>query len=304
MGFGSRPYAGGMPAVEKRPAVRNSKPRENVCVLQTWTADRFDGFREGGRTSPMNLGAHRQEPNAPYQRSDFVVKALGLPEITQRSLFAEVFGNVLARELGIETFAPALIDIDAEFADDVNQAIRRNHPEKARVGIVIQAGLAAGSETFKTGNLVSASVHSQLTDERVPPALSLYCFDLLTQNPDRATGPKPNCGFVGDRLLAYDFELAFSFLLALQIGPRVPAWKVSEHGIANGHLFRGQLRNSACNFDPFLSLLGDLSDQRLAQLAAMLPPTWDMWTNRVCAHIMEVRDNRTDFALELRRTLA
>ena len=43
-----------------------------------------------------------------------VVKALGHPELTEANLFCEVFGNLLARELGIATPAPALVNLSAE----------------------------------------------------------------------------------------------------------------------------------------------------------------------------------------------
>jgi hypothetical protein len=73
---------------------------------------------------------------SPVSRT-FVVKALGLPEVTRLGLICELFGNLLAREVGVTTPAPALVDIDADAADALNTSL-------APRGLSIQPGLAVG----------------------------------------------------------------------------------------------------------------------------------------------------------------
>lgn len=272
-------------------------------MLQTWTADRLGDVKRDGRTRPLVLGARMPKPDGTIARCDFVVKALGLPEVTAQSLFCEIFGNVIAQELGVETFEPAFVELDRGLVDDINAELPRF---TGMAGIKVQPGLAVGTRAYAHGNLASVSSYAKLNPAQEDHALSIYCFDLLVQNPDREKGHKPNCGFDGDRIIAYDFELAFSFLRLLQLGTPEPPWNVTKHGIYQRHLFHAHLRKigSGCNFEPFLSLLDQLTDLRLEQLSAMLPIAWAAWAKRASGHIAEVRSHRSEFEWELRRTLA
>ena len=233
------------------------------------------------------------------------MKALGLPEVTERALFCEAFGNLLARELGIETFPPALIELSPEFVGDTNPFLQ-TLPQLAGRRIELQAGTAVGTEYHSRGNLTPVSSLTVLSDdEHRSHAVSIYAYDLLVQNPDRAGGPKPNCAIEGNRIIAFDFELAFSFLLALTFGSQPQPWEVSRHGISGKHVFYNQLRGQRHPPSlPILQLLTQLTDNRLRQLALMLPAGWQTWADRVCAHIVAVRDHVGDFEVELRRSLA
>jgi hypothetical protein len=222
-----------------------------------------------------------------------VVKSLGLPEVTQSSLCAELFGNLLARELGVETPAPALVDLTPEFVEAIKPAL---FPR----GIRPQPGLAAACEYFR-GGFASAVPDAALTRGELAQAARIYAFDLLVQNPDRRP-EKPNCAQRGGRFMAYDFEMAFSFLLV--IGQKDEPWEVAKHGLGPKHLFYSSLRAAEIDWEPFLTDLAGLSDDRLDWLEGCMPEAWRPWTARVRRHLVAAKMHLSEFAWELRRSLA
>jgi hypothetical protein len=130
-------------------------------VLDTWFAARVEKVLKSGRTKPLVLNCLRKtEESSIAEHGQFVVKCLGLPEVTERSSFCKVVGNLLARELGVNTPSPALIDLGKTFVEVANLVL-------AGDGIRIQI------------------VGTPLAPEEVPQAALLYGFDLLVQNPDR-----------------------------------------------------------------------------------------------------------------------
>ena len=186
-------------------------------MLDIWEAERLEDVLGNGRTQPLVIGCVRRTTTATGadelgpgggsgSRRSMVVKSLGLPEVTQGGRCAELFGNLLARELGVDTPAPALVDLAPEFIEAIKPALspRGLHP---------LPGLAAGCEYFQ-GGFASAVRGAKLAPEELAQAARIYAFDLLVQNPDRRP-EKPNCAQRGVRFIAYDFEMAFSFLLVI-----------------------------------------------------------------------------------------
>jgi hypothetical protein len=222
-----------------------------------------------------------------------VVKALGLPEITEQGLFCEIYGNILARELGVITPEPALVELSREIADLVN-------PYLAEQGVRVHAGIAVASEYLEGGLATVVPVPFQ-SEREIAQAARIYGFDLLTQNPDRRP-KKPNCAFNGRDLIAYDFELAFSFLLTLTC-PEQP-WEVSKHGIASQHLFYAALRKVRVDWQDVVSSLDGLTAERLDYLIQGLPDGWLRWADRIHEHILAVVAHKSEFELEILRSLA
>jgi hypothetical protein len=189
-----------------------------------------------------------------------VVKALGLPEVTRLGLVCELFGNMLARELGVTTPTPGLVDIDQDTADALNASL-------AARGLSIQPGLAVGCTYLRPLHPFGGSLPDEVTAE-IP---RLYGFDLAVQNPDRRV-TNPNCAIFENQLLAYDFEMAFSFLML--VGNALEAWQVSKHGLAVQHLMYPRLRGKSPTWQPLMTALQELTVERLDELITHLPAAW------------------------------
>jgi hypothetical protein len=221
-----------------------------------------------------------------------LVKALGLPEVTQCGLCSEIFGNLLARELGIATPRPGLVELSSSFIAAIAPVLKSRQLDP-------QPGLAAGCEYLR--GLASVVPGASLTPPELAQAALIYGFDLLVQNIDRRP-EKPNCAQHRGGFIAYDFELAFSFLRL--IGEKDEPWEVSKHGIGTKHLFYSSLQSAAVDWQPFLTAISRLTDERLDELGSDLPEPWQPWTIRVREHLVAVRMHLSEFEWELRRSLA
>lgn len=271
-------------------------------MTETWEARRFEKVLEAGRTRPLVVDCAYYPPASsnetdtsasPPDHRLMVVKSLGHPEVTEISLFSEVFGNVLARELGVATPTPALVNLSPEFVDAVG-------PLVAEYGVSLTPGLGSGCE-YLYGGLTPAIPGGFLTQEEVQQATLIYGFDLLVQNPDRRRD-KPNCASLAGSLIAFDFERCFSFLLPI-IGGLAQPWEVSRHGIAGTHLFHSVLKARAPSWTPLIGRLRALTAERLDQLLSALPGAWQAGVAKVREHITKVIMNLPEFELELQRSL-
>jgi hypothetical protein len=215
---------------------------------------------------------------------------MGLPEVTQRGLVSELFGNMLAREIGVATATPALVEIDSDVADAVNVGLQGQ-------GLSIQPGLAVGV-SYLRGLL---PVVGSLPDEASGEVPTLFGFDLAVQNPDRRTD-NPNCALHENHLLAFDFEMCFSFLMA--IGVTDEPWEVSKHGLAPRHVMYPRLHNRNPSWSALLSAMNALNETKLDMLIKHLPDAWRDDMERVRAHLLSVFGALAEFERELQECVA
>ncbi len=268
-------------------------------MLELWEAERLETVLTSGRTQPLVLECVGPSPaglislqfETSTTRRLFVVKALGLPEITPPSLFRELFGNLLARELGIGTPAPALVNLAPEFVKAIKPFLPHSVP--------LHAGLGVGCEYFRSG-FTNVMPDAFLPDELLAQAALIYAFDLLVQNPDR-TRLKPNSAWRAGSLIAFDFELSFSFLML--IGQVAEPWEFSKHGIATTHLFRHALRDRKIDWQPFVNAVSSLTKRRLEAMLKEFPSTWCGQTAQVVEHLLAVKRQSRKLTAELQRSL-
>jgi hypothetical protein len=275
-------------------------------MLHTWEAERLEGVLTSGRTKPLIVECVKFAPAAQIESEDedpsattverrlMVIKASGLPEVTEGTLFNEVFGNLLAREMGINTPSPCLAHLSLDFVQATSAAL-------SRYNLRVAPGLAAGSEYFH-GGFSNVAVQS-LSAVEVLQASLVFAYDLLVQNPDRVP-LRPNCGSRSGTIMVYDFETAFSFLLL--IGAQPHPWQVSRHGIAPNHLFFNVLkqRKAEITWKPILEGLRRLTPERLEEMTTALPLDWRQRCEEVRNHITNVGRNLDKFELELQRSLS
>lgn len=262
-------------------------------MLETWDAIRFERVNHSGRTKPLIIECAKVNPfTARYERREFLVKALGLPEVLEQSLFCELVGNWLARELGVNTPAPALVKLSQEFVSIVNAVLKTE-------GLQLQAGTSVGSEYIKGGFTGFSS--TILTVEEVPQATLIYGFDLLFQNPDRRL-EKPNLGILGNNLIAFDFESAFSFLYPI-LGMKYEPWEVSQSRIGATHILAKQLSQRKIDWQPLIQALEQFDAAKLDALAELLPKKWQGYMPTVKMHLNKLQDSLSRLEFELQRSL-
>jgi len=273
--------------------------------LETWEARRLDKIQDAGRTHPLVVECAGPHPET-LQRRSFLVKALALPEIKETNLGFEIIGNMLARRLGVDTPEPVLVHLSPVFVE-AHQPVIAGHPSLIGTGAKLLPGYGAGCEFLSPG-FVPIVPGTSLSEGELQQAAHIYAFDLLVQNPDRSfdAGKRPNCANFGQRLIAFDFELAFSFVYLI-FNPHKP-WEVTKHDIGPKHLFYKQLRagmhDGKIDLHPFVTRLATLDVDDLIQQMHSLPTGWARYADKIEVHLKEVIVHLRDFELELHRSLA
>ena len=202
-----------------------------------------------------------------------------------------MFGKWLARDFGILTGDPAVVNISLTLAEAMRPQLH---------SFCLEAGLAAGSEFLHSG-LVGVSPYTTYLPDEIAEISRIYAFDLLVQNPDRRR-LNPNCAIYGKRVFAYDFETAFSFLHLF--GVQADPWKLSALGINTDHVFRDVLRGQHVNWTPFIESLSNLSETRILSLASKVPTEWQTKMPRMCEHMLLMAEHASELAVELQRSLS
>lgn len=259
-------------------------------MLEKYRAVRFIKILESGRTRPVLLECEAaDEVGAPF--GFFVVKAPGLPEVGAYGLFVETLGYLLAGEFGVETPRPALIELAPEFVDTVN-------PVLSEAGLSIEPGIAFGSELIPGAVMVTGDEYQN--PEQITQALNIFCYDLIVQNPDRLQ-KNPNCLIKNGRFIAFDFNMAFSFLTL--IGKANEPWELSKHQYSGTHVFSRALHGKEVDFKPFINKVMMLSAKRLEEILEVIPFGDGRWNSKVREHVESVIENADKLEIEFARCL-
>jgi len=281
-----------------------NKEASTLPLIETWEAQRLERIILFGRTKPLLIECWRSPDPSVFEEDEeliegtdsalCVVKGFNLPEVNSFGLFCEVFGNLLARQLGLDTPAPCLVHLSEPFVNAVNPILGRN-------GLNLRPGIASGCEYFSGG--YSNVVPPELSFRELEQATSIYAFDLLVQNPDRLP-QRPNCAVRSGDFKVYDFETAFSF--ALLIGDVSKPWEVSRHGIGAKHLFHSALQRNKdeLNWKPFIEALKRIDEDTIDGMMEGLPQDWLDHAPKVRAHLLDVVKNARRFEFELQRSLS
>lgn len=264
-------------------------------MIETWDAVRLDKLIRTGRTRPLIIECVRHgDSGQKAERRSMVVKAFKLPEVTLSGLFCEIIGNLLARDFGIDTPEPGLINLSEKFTASANSVLRGH-------SLQLLPGIGVGCEQLPKG-FTSPVVGASLNPEELAQAALIYGYDLIVQNPDRYA-KNPNCLMGGGRIVAIDFNLAFSFIFPVIGGLREP-WKLSQLRFRDEHLFRRPLRNQQIDWKPLRVAVEALARTRIESWARALPATWQEWTGSVCDHLTTIKEHAAELEIELQRSLA
>jgi hypothetical protein len=271
-------------------------------MLKQWNAASFRSVLDNGRTKPLVIeciaapNSIMVDLDSPVpERREFVVKAIGNPEVDETLIIKELLGNFLARKYGLATPEPGLIHISDTFAKAVNPRLSRDY------GFQIVPGIAAGCEYFRPG-FTPPSTSVFFTQEELASLALLYGFDLVAQNPDRLP-TRPNFGLMGRTLVAFDFDQCFSFLyLIFSLGQ---PWEVSRHGIAQKHFCYTALKNArnGVGWAENINAVMSISEEFLDVATSWIPESWSGNTGRIKAHLAAIREHLGAFELELQGSI-
>lgn len=257
---------------------------------------RIESISSIGRTNPLVIECEYSEENIPI-RKNFLVKAIGLPEITQSALYYELLGNLIAIEFGIETPEPVIVDLGMEFiqSKEVKDILWERN-------IKLKAGLGAGCKYFSQG-FTAVKSEMFLSKELFEQAILIYGFDLLSQNPDR-TENNPNCAVKGGKIIAFDFEKSLNFIYPL-IGQQPAPWEISKLKSDNPHIFRSNLKakEKEINWQPLIEKLKQIKKEKLEEICSFVPSEFGNYTDKICEHFLSIAANSNQIEFELQRSL-
>lgn len=232
----------------------------NVPLLQAVALGRV---KEAGRSRPIAINCSRV---GDLSIVEYIVKLYGDLDFGKHSLARELLGSLLASYFNLTTPEPAIIDISRNLAEN------EDDPDIAHK-LVQSLGYNFGSKTIETG---AFSPVSSLSDEALPQAVSIICFDSLIMNSDRRP-EKPNMFETREGYIVFDHELAFPYSNPQTMLGGVPnPWELSGTNATTirNHFFYKDLSESDLNFDPFINKLKELDDVTLDEMINKLPIEW------------------------------
>ena len=214
------------------------------------------------------------------------------------NLAREVVAASLAKDLGLPVPVPYLVDIPPEIS-----AISAD----AETAALFRDSASVGFGSAKVDNQFSVwSLGNRITPAMLPVAVSAIVFDAVIDNPDRRES-NPNCLVSGDRIRLIDHELAFQPTANL-IGWR-PPWNAGSLAWLDRndrHIFCVALKRRDVDFSALPEAWSKVSDARLREYRAAIPPEWGEAlpaVDEAVERIRNARDNIDGVISEIERVL-
>ena len=259
-------------------------------MLPEVTATRFEKVMGSGRTQPCLLVCE----DSSGEEVELVVKMRGHPQIAPGGLLAEAMASLLALDIDLPVPPPYQVRIEREFAETVPDAALREV-------IVRSVGLNFGCAKWKPGYTIWPRDKRPSRDMR-QTAMEVFAFDGLIQNPDRRA-VNPNCVFLGDDLLLYDHESAFTHFLTIL--PK-PLWEAGGVDFLKNHIFWQALRGETLELNRLQGALEAIDADRITEYLQSIPDEWNgqaITGERIQSHLLDCIANFKRIQLQLQATL-
>ena len=213
------------------------------------------------------------------------------------NLACEAIAACFADDPGLSVPRSRLIEIPPEYIPDVTDM---QIAEKLHNSSTVAFGSTRGSgfRAWLPCQHLTAAMH--------PLAAEILLFDAIIQNPDRRTD-NPNCLVPGHDLRIIEHELAFAHRMILM-------WKAPwvEGGMETfetpgNHIFVRGLKGKQIDFGTTRDRWRDLSDTRLNEYKASIPPEWAEACPDIDAALKLIADARNNIGAcigELERILS
>jgi hypothetical protein len=263
-------------------------------MMEMVTATRFERQMTSGKTKPCLLTCECEDGS----EVEVIAKFSKGCERGVGALIVEAFCAMLATDLDLWVPKPLLVTVDDNFIQSLHSQAR-DAAAQMRASSRVAFGSTRLSDDF-TVWLPDTSITPSLRQD----ALEVFAFDCLINNPDRRLA-KPNLLFDGSRLAIIDHELAL--MTEGTIGWQNPWVLGALTQAAPQHLFFARLRGHRASLERLLGAWSAISDQRLNQYLATLPPEWignGQTAREALAYLRSLRDNAKAALDEVARVLS
>lgn len=261
-------------------------------VVSTWEVRAVEGLIADGVTRPAVCScALRGSPGC--QRLRLIVKPHATPGLAGAQLGRELFGTLLARELGVPVAEPALVLVAAPHAHDMSIRVTAARGK----GVTVSPGLAFGT-VYQDGLRSLLGYPDKLTEAGLADAVSLYCLDTILGQRDRLEA-NPNCALWHGRVLAYDFEATLGDDTLAVTRWRRPLSELLDPQPVFTRALRK--RGPVPSVEPFVQALSALGPELLDQIVGCIPDEWSFEGLSAARHVNAVRERAEEFIDEMGR---
>ncbi len=234
-------------------------------MIKKLTAIRPHQIFPSGRTSPLLVEAMDDDCN----RYEVVVKIFTESEGGSRARIAELFCNLLANELGMNTPAPYLLKFPDGFEQLVQDAVVSDKIKNAR-GYQYACHYYSGLSIVPPGLPIPSDFEIQ--------AASIMTYDGLIQNPDRRP-EKPNLLKGDDGYHVIDHDQALGMFDGMIIGGSLPPWAQQAaispaYSFLKTHLFSRVLKGKDIAFKEIEEAIRTMDDSAINILLDQIPTEW------------------------------
>lgn len=263
-------------------------------MIRRGLATRYDRIADSGRNQPLRVVVELPDG----EEVEVMLKPSGRQELGIEGVTNEAVAACLAADVGVPVTEPILVDLSPAWIASI---------PRPDVKAVLQksASVAFGS-TIAGSQWKLWSRSDRLPTALRQTALAIFAFDAFVENDDR-TESNSNLLTNGRELRAIDHESAFR--IRLKRWPTPEPWSIgylNRFVAPSGHALAGELRGRELDFEPVRAGWAGLTDRRLSEYVAMLPPEWNEarpYVADALAHVRAVRDRIDDCITELRRAL-
>ncbi len=262
-------------------------------MLDTAIAVRFIRKMTTGKTRPSLFACEA----APDREVELVTKFSAGCESGVRALAAEAIAAMLATDLDLPCPEAFLVQIEPELVQAIPD---QEVAEQARRS----ASVSFGSLVLPAGFSVWP-IDRPLLKPMIQTCAEIIAFDGMIHNPDRRP-ENPNCLYRGGEWAIFDHDLAFSNDMVIGWHPPWERSALDWLGRPGGHALIEQLRGKPADFERFKGAWDGITDERLAQYGAVLPPEWsaaDPFVSQTLSYVGQLRDNVESVLDEVQRVL-
>lgn len=226
-------------------------------MIEQLEAEEFHGFQTSGNTRPARLTCRRTDGS----RVDVFGKFSGSVRDNNSGLCAELLCSLFARNVGLATPAPFLLNLSKDFISGV--------PADAKDLLTRSVGINFASEALMTG------FGAVPPEPRIPMALrrcaaEVFAFDIFIQNYDRKAD-NPNLLWNRTNIYLIDHERALHAIQNRESPPSIAGLELDRF---YDHVFYSALSPSDCSLEKLSVRLGALNSRTLDGWFEAIPDGW------------------------------